>query len=60
MKFLPNDDLKKILLANINSRIKHVAKYYAWLEINENTPIATKLLVLDNCFFTALLYGCQN
>ena len=59
MIFLPTDDFKKILLANINSRMKHVAKYYAWLEINENRPIETKLLVLDNCVFSALLYGCE-
>jgi len=60
MIFLPTDDFEKILLANINSRMKHVAKYYAWLEINENTPIETKLLVLDNCVFSALLYGCET
>ena len=59
MILLPTDDLKKILLANINSRMKHVAKYYAWLEINENRPIETKLLVPDNFVFSALLYGCE-
>ena len=39
--------------------MKHIAKYYAWLDINENTPIETKLLVLDNCCFNALLYACE-
>ena len=39
--------------------MKHVAKFYAWIEINENTPIETKLLVLDNCVLSALLYGCE-
>ena len=54
MTFLPTDDL-----CNINNRMKHVAKFYAWLEVNENTPIETKLLVLDNCVFSLLLYGCE-
>ena len=40
--------------------MKHVAKFYAWLEINENTPIQTKLLVLDSCVFNAVLYGCET
>ena len=59
MTFLPTDDLQKIVLYNINNRMKHVAKYYAWLEVNQNTPIETKLLVLDNCMFSAILYGCE-
>ena len=59
MTFLPTDDLQKIILCNINNRMKHVANFYAWLEVNENTLIETKLLVLDNCVFSALLYGCE-
>ena len=39
--------------------MKHIAKYYAWLDISENPPIETKLLVLDNCCFNALLYACE-
>ena len=31
----------------------------AWLEINDNTPVDVKLLVLDQCMFTALLYGAE-
>ena len=40
--------------------MKHIAKFYSWLEINENTPIETKLLVLDSCAFSALIYGCEG
>ena len=59
MLFLPTDNVDKILTFNINSRMKHVSKYYSWLEINENTPIETKLLVFDNCCLSALVYGCE-
>ena len=59
MSFLPTNDIDRIISHNINMRMKHVAKFYAWLEINENTPIETKLLILDNCVLSAILYGCE-
>ena len=37
----------------------HVAKFYAWLEINETTPIDVKLLVWDCCVLCAILYACE-
>ena len=57
MLFYPTNDLDTIILNNISIRKVNVAKYYAWLEINDNTPVDVKLLVLDQCMFTALLYG---
>ena len=51
------NDFSKILIFNINNRVKHGAKFYAWLEINENSPIQTKLLV--NCVLSSILYGCE-
>ena len=59
MLFIPTNEIRNIVIANINNRMKHIAKYYAWLDNNENTPIETKLLVLDNCCFNALLYVCE-
>ena len=49
MLFLPTNELIRIIRFNIKNRKKHIAKYYAWLQVNENTPIETKLLVLDSC-----------
>ena len=60
MLFLPTDELIKIIRFNIKSRKKHIAKYHAWLEVNETTPIETKLLVLDSCVLGAMLYGCET
>ena len=37
----------------------NVAKYKAWLDINESTPFSIKLLVLDNCVLNAILHGCK-
>ena len=60
MLFFPTNDLNEIILKNINRRMVNVSKYYAWLEVNEDTPIDIKLLVLDQCMFTALLYGIET
>ena len=48
MLFYPTNDLDTIILNNISKRKVNVAKYYAWLEINDNTPVDVKLLVLVN------------
>ena len=60
MLFLPTSDVDAILLFNIKSRMKHIPKFYSWLEINENTPFETKLLVIDNCCLSAITYGCES
>ena len=60
MIFLLTNDINKILKANIRIRKKQIAKYHAWIEINETTPIETKILVLDNCVLGALLYACET
>ena len=51
--------LQDIIVYNINKRMFNVAKYKAWLAVNENTPFSIKLLVLDNCVLAALLHGCN-
>ena len=37
----------------------NVAKYKAWLDVNESTPFSIKLLVLDNCVLSVILHGCE-
>lgn len=37
----------------------NIAKYKSWLEVNKNTPFATKLLVLDNCVLSSILNGSE-
>ena len=59
MLFFPTDDTNFIIEKNIKKRMVHVAKFYAWLEINETTPIDVKLLVWDCCVLCAILYACE-
>ena len=40
--------------------MKNTAKFYGWLEVNESTPIETKLLVLDVCVFGAMLNASET
>ena len=58
--FFPTSDINEIISKNINRRMVNVSKYYAWLEVNVETPVDIKLLVLDQCMFTALLYGVET
>ena len=57
MTFIPTNDIKKIIDKNLNMKMFNVAKFYGWLENNDVTPIEIKLRVLDNCMFSALIYG---
>ena len=60
MSYIPTNDLKKIISFNIKKRMVHVVKFYGWLEVNENTPVESKLLVLDNCVFGAILSASET
>ena len=60
MTFIPTNDMRKIIENNVNKKMFNVSKFYGWLEINQVTPIEMKLRVLDNCMFSALLYGSET
>ena len=60
MLFFPTNDLNDIILKNINQRMVSISKYYAWPVVNEVTPVDIKLLVLDQCMFTSLLYRIET
>ena len=60
MKFIPTMDFTKIIKHNLNDRKGRICKFYAWLEDNKDTPIEVKLLVLDNCLFSSLLYSVET
>ena len=48
MKFVTTGDVNKIITINLNDRIGNLCKFYSLSEINEETPIEIKFLVLDN------------
>jgi hypothetical protein len=57
--FFPTNDIVLIIDRNFDKRMVHISKFYAWLSINEDTPIDVKLLVLDCYVFLAILYGIE-
>ena len=57
--FFPTDSMDEIILMNFSKRIGNITKYYAWLELNETTPIEIKLMVLESCMFNSILYGIE-
>ena len=60
MKFVPTNDVNKIIRTNLNERMNNFCKFYSWLEVNVETPIEIKLLVLDNCMFNSILYAVET
>ena len=58
-KFIPNNDTDKIISFNVADRKHNWAKFYGWIEVNNETPIEIKLLVLDNCLFNSILYAFE-
>ena len=60
MFFYPTKKISEILTRNMNKRVGAITKFYAWLDSNKNTPIEIKLLILDNCMFSTILYGVET
>ena len=58
--YFPTNDIKFIILRNFNKRKMHLSKFYAWLNVNETTPIEMKLMVLDSCVLPAILYASET
>jgi hypothetical protein len=45
---------------HVSTRGKSMNKLVRFLDKNENAPFSVKKKVLDACFFTSLLYGCES
>ena len=60
MIYYPTNDLNKIITGNITKRMIHVSKFYAWLYVNDDTPIIMKIMVLAQRLFTSLLYAIET
>ena len=58
--FFPTLNIDILFHKNLDNRMHSIRRFYAWLEINEDTPVEMKLLVLDQCMFTSLLYGIET
>ena len=60
MIFLSTNDIKLSLNKNLNVRMFNITEFYAWLDVNVNTPIDVKMMVFDKCVLNALLYGIET
>ena len=59
MHLLHTNKFKTIVEFNLNKRMYNIAKFKSWLEINKITPFPIKLLVLDNCVLSSIVYGFE-
>ena len=47
VKYIPTIDVNFIISFNVEDRKHNWVKFYGWLEVNTETPIEIKLLVLE-------------
>ena len=52
--------LTDLIIFNLEKRMFNIAKFKAWLGVNENTPFPIKLLVLESGALSAILYGSET
>ena len=54
-----SNDIHEIIEKNLSSKMFNIAKFYAWLEYNEQTPFFVKMKVLYSCLFQSILYSAE-
>ena len=57
---LYSSKVSKLIEKNFNKKKVNIGKFYAWLQVNNNTPFSMKMKVLYGCLFPALLYSCET
>ena len=59
MWLTPTLDTRRLIEFNIHKKMGNIAKFYAWLELNADTPINLKIKVLYSCLFASIIYSCE-
>ena len=54
-----SDNIPDLITYNVEKKKFNTAKFYAWLQINRDTPFVLKMRVLYGCMFAAVLYSCE-
>ena len=54
-----SDCIPDLIQYNFEKKKFNTAKFYAWLQINRDTPFVLKMRVLYGCMFAAVLYSCE-
>ena len=52
-------DISEIINFHFTKKMVHIASFYSWLAVNEDTPFKVKIFVLYICLFATLLYSCE-
>ena len=55
-----NSEIHLLIAHNLRKKKSNEAKFYAWLNINKDTPFPFKLNVVYGCFLPAMLYSCET
>ena len=53
------DSIPELITYNVEKKKFNTVKFYAWLQINRDTPFMLKMRVLYGCMFAAILYSCE-
>ena len=53
------ESIPELITYNVEKKKFNTVKFYAWLQINRDTPFMIKMRVLYGCMFTAILYSCE-
>ena len=51
--------IEDLVKKNLEKKMVNIGKFYAWLQINMDTPFKLKIRVLYGCFLPSLLYSCE-
>ena len=54
-----SSEVNKLVEFNFLKKKANIGKFYAWLQVNNNTPFPLKMKILYNCMFPSLLYSCE-
>ena len=53
------ESIPELITYNVEKKKFNTVKFYAWLQINRDTPFMIKMRVLYGCMFTAIIYSCE-
>ena len=51
--------IQGLIKNHLQKKKVNIGKFYAWLQINENTLLNLKMKTLYNCMFPSFLYSCE-
>ena len=54
-----SSEVNKSVEFNFLKKKANIGKFYAWLQVNNNTPFPLKMKFFYNCMFPSFLYRCD-